>query len=125
MGIYIRYIENNGILVREARGKVTFDELYVSWKDMITTEKLNASLFGIINDFRELEIDAKISDVNNILKLIDENIDVFKEIKIAVVVDSYKNIVFPMMVEKISKKAQIKPFSTFDAARDWILGEIE
>jgi len=125
VGIYIRYIENNGILVREARGKVTFDELYVSWKDMITTEKLNASLFGIINDFRELEIDAKISDVNNILKLIDENIDVFKEIKIAVVVDSYKNIVFPMMVEKISKKAQIKPFSTFDAARDWILGEIE
>ncbi len=92
---------------------------------MITSGVLNASLIGIINDFRELELDASINDVNKILKLIDDNYDIFKNIKIAVVVDSYKNIVFPMMVEKISKRAAIKPFSTLKAAEDWVQGVIE
>jgi len=92
---------------------------------MITSGVLNASLIGIINDFRELELDASINDVNKILKLIDDNYDIFKNIKIAVVVDSYKNIVFPMIVEKISKRVAIKPFSTLKAAEDWVQGVIE
>jgi hypothetical protein len=123
--ISIRYTGDNKILVREARGRVTFSEIYNSWQDMITSGVLNASLIGIINDFRELELDASINDVNKILKLIDDNYDIFKNIKIAVVVDSYKNIVFPMMVEKISKRAAIKPFSTLKAAEDWVQGVIE
>ena len=125
MTISIRYTGDDKILVREARGRVTFSEIYNSWQDMISSRLLNASLIGIINDFRELELDASINDVNKILKLIDDNYDIFKNIKIAVVVDSYKNIVFPMMVEKISKKVIIKPFSTFEAAEDWIKGVIE
>jgi len=123
--ISIRYTGDNKILVREARGRVTFSEIYNSWQDMITSGVLNASLIGIINDFRELELDASINDVNKILKLIDDNYDIFKNIKIAVVVDSYKNIVFPMIVEKISKRVAIKPFSTLKAAEDWVQGVIE
>jgi len=123
--INLRYIDDGKILVREARGKLTFYDLYNSWLEMVNTGVLNSSLLGIINDFRELELTANINDVNRILELIEENIDTFQNIKIAVVVDSYKNIVFPMMVEKISKIARIKPFSTFEAAEDWMLGLIE
>ena len=125
MTINLRYIDDGKILVREARGKLTFYDLYDSWLEMVNTGVLNSSLLGIINDFRELELTANINDVNRILELIEENIDTFQNIKIAVVVDSYKNIVFPMMVEKISKIARIKPFSTFEAAEDWMLGLIE
>jgi hypothetical protein len=123
--INLRYIDDGKILVREARGKLTFYDIYDSWLEMVNTGVLNSSLLGIINDFRELELTANINDVNRILELIEENIDTFQNIKIAVVVDSYKNIVFPMMVEKISKIARIKPFSTFEAAEDWMLGLIE
>ena len=125
MTINLRYIDDGKILVREARGKLTFYDIYDSWLEMVNTGVLNSSLLGIINDFRELELTANINDVNRILELIEENIDTFQNIKIAVVVDSYKNIVFPMMVEKISKIARIKPFSTFEAAEDWMLGLIE
>jgi hypothetical protein len=123
--INLRYIDDGKILVREARGKLTFYDIYDSWLEMVNTGVLNSSLLGIINDFRELELTANINDVNRILELIEDNIDTFQNIKIAVVVDSYKNIVFPMMVEKISKIARIKPFSTFEAAEDWMLGLIE
>lgn len=123
--ISIRYTDDDKILVREARGRVTFPDIYKSWQELITSGRLNDSLIGIINDFRELELDVTINDVNDILELIDENFDFFKNIKIAVVVDSYKNIVFPMIVEKISKKARIKPFSTIEAAEDWVKGIIE
>lgn len=125
MKIDLRYINDDKILVREIRGKVTFNDIFSSWQALIKDGWFAPSLIGVINDFREMELDAKVSDVNEILKLIDKNFDTFKGIKIAVIVDSYKNIVFPMMVEKLSKKVKIKPFSTFDAARDWVLGVIE
>ncbi len=125
MKIDLKYIDDDKILVREIRGKVTFKDIFSSWKELIKEGWLNPSLKGIINDFREMELDAKVSDVNEVMKLIDNNFDTFKGIRIAVVVDSYKNIVFPMMVEKLSKKVKIRPFSTFEAARDWIHGVIE
>jgi len=123
--IKLRYIDDGKILVREISGKVSFMDIFNSWQSLVKDGWLNTSLVGIINDFRDMELDAKVSDVKEVLKLIEKNYDVFKGIKIAVVVDSYKNIVFPMMVEKLSKRVKIKPFSTFEAAEDWISGIIE
>ena len=125
MKIKLRYIDDGKILVREISGKVSFMDIFNSWQSLVKDGWLNTSLVGIINDFRDMELDAKVSDVKEVLKLIEKNYDVFKGIKIAVVVDSYKNIVFPMMVEKLSKRVKIKPFSTFEAAEDWISGIIE
>ncbi len=121
----IRYIDGNKILVREIRGKANFDEIYCSWKNLIENNDFNPSVIGMINDFRGIELDVKISDVNKIKILLEDNPQIFKSMKIAVFVDSFKNIVFPMVVEKLSKKATVRPFSTFEAAHDWILGIID
>ncbi len=124
MKIDLRYIDDDKILVREIRGQVTFNDIFKSWNTLIEDGWVNSSVIGVINDFRDMKLKARITDVNVVLKLINNNIDTFDGIKIAVVVDSYKNIVFPMMIEKLSKKVKIKPFSTFEAAREWVLGVI-
>ena len=100
-------------------------DIFNSWQHLVRDGWFTPSLTGIINDFREMELDAEVSDVKEVVKLIEGNFNVFQGIRIAVVVDSYKNIVFPMMVEKLSKKVEIKPFSTFEAARDWVSGAID
>lgn len=47
--------------------------------------------------------------------------DLLKKIKIAVVCDDPKTIVFPTLGSKIAEELRIKPFSTMDAAVSWAL----
>ena len=121
----IKYIDEKRILVREIRGKADFEEIFFSWKELITDGYFNPPVIGMINDFCGAELNVDISDMKRIKVLLEENPEVFKSIKIAVLVDSFKNIVYPMVVEKVSKQATVRPFSTFEAARDWILGVID
>jgi len=121
----IRYIDDDKILVREIRGKADFSEIYNSWLDLIENNIFKPSLLGMINDFRGAELNVKVSDINRILQMLRENQHILGSIKIAVVADSSKTIVFPMIVEKTTKEFKVRAFSTFEAARDWVLGIIE
>lgn len=80
---------------------------------------------GIINDFYGVDLNMKINDVKKLTKLLEDNIEVFGALKMAVVVDSHKSIVFPIVADKFSAKVNIRPFSTFGYARDWILSIVE
>jgi hypothetical protein len=121
----VKYIDEKKILVRAIRGKANFEEIYDSWKDLINKGYFAPPVIGMINDYCGAELKVDVSDIKKIKVLLEEYPEIFKTIKIAVVVDSFKNIVFPMIVEKVSKQANVRPFSTFEAARDWILDVIE
>lgn len=43
------------------------------------------------------------------------------KIKLAVICDNPRTIVFPSLGERKEKELKIKPFSTMDAAVDWII----
>jgi hypothetical protein len=121
----IKYIDGNKILVRTVRGKADFEEIYGSWKELIKEGYFNPPVIGIINDFCGAQLNVNASDIKHIKVLLEEDPQIFKDIRIAVVVDSFKNIVFPMIIEKVSKQANVRPFSAFQAAYDWINGTIE
>ncbi len=121
----IKYIDEKRILVREIRGKADFEEIFSSWKDLIAGGYFDPPVIGMINDFCGAELNVDISDMKRINVLLNEHPEVFKNIRVAVVVDSFKNIVFPMIVEKVSKQANVRPFSTVEAARDWALGIVD
>jgi hypothetical protein len=123
--IKVKYSEDGKILIREIRGKVSFSEVYDSWLDLLDKEAFKPPLKGMINDFRGADLEVNVTDTRSIISLLLENNHIFNDVKVAVIVDSYKNIVFPMIVEKIAKEANVKPFSTFEAAKDWILGIID
>ena len=69
-------------------------------------------------------MNMKITDVKKLILLFEANIEVFGLLKIAVVVDSSKNIVFPMAGEKFSSIIDVRPFSTFEAAHNWVSNSI-
>jgi len=80
---------------------------------------------GIINDFYGVDLNMKINDVKKMTKLLEDNIEVFGALKMAVVVDSHKSIVFPMVGDRFSEKINVRPFSTYESAHDWVLGFID
>jgi len=121
----IEYIDNDSILIRKVRGRAEFSEIYCSWNDLIKNDKIKPVITGIINDFRDAELIMSITDVKKLITLFEEHTDIFGGLKIAVVVDSYKNIVFPIVGQKFTSKMEVRPFSTYEAAYDWIKGLTE
>ncbi len=121
----LEYINDDKILVRKVQGVADFDEIYCSWLDVISKNRVKPTTIGIINDFVGAELDMKIIDVKKLISLFESNIEVFGLLRIAVVVDSYKNIVFPMVGNKFSAKINVRPFSTYETAHDWVMGIIE
>ena len=120
MGISFKYIENDTILVRKMTGKLKFETLYSSWLDLIMNRSIKPGIIGVVNDIRDAELLMEVADLKKLIELFEEHIDIFGKTKMAVLVSSYKNIVFPMMGDKLTSKLNIKPFSTFDAAVGWI-----
>jgi len=121
----IEYIDNMTILLRTVRGKAEFDDLYCSWNDMIKNKEIKPEIKGIINDFHDAELIMNISDVKKLITLFEANSEIFGGKRIAVVVDSYKNIVFPMVGQKFASRMEVRPFSTFEAAHDWVSGLVD
>ena len=60
---------------------------------------------------------CKFSDIIDYLKSHKD----LQHIKLAVVTNSPKVIVFPMIMDANEKTLKIKPFSTFSASESWIL----
>ena len=121
----LEYVNDDKILVRRVKGKADFNEIYCSWLEVISENSVKPTTVGIINDFFGAELEMKITDVKKLISLFESNIEVFGSLKIAVVVDSYKNIVFPMVGSKFSTKINVRPFSTYEYAHDWVLGLID
>jgi len=121
----IEYIEDNTILVRRGQGKLEFSELYDFWVDLIENDRIDPKIKGIINDLQNAELVMNMADVKKLISLFEAHPDIFGGKKIAVVADSHKNIVFPMMGQKLTSKMQVRPFSTFSASLDWILDLID
>jgi hypothetical protein len=107
------------ILIRKFIGKVTFNEIFDSWKYLCENKQIDNKIKGIVNDLLDCEIEMDLKSFENLLNYI-ENQDCIRKIKLAVITNNPKIIIFPILGENQKKELKIKPFSTMDAAVDWV-----
>lgn len=107
------------IIIRKFFGSVNLDDIISSFK-FISENMLNEKKAGVVTDFIDAYIDFGFADLREIVNYIksDKKISI---LKLAVVVDSPKKVIFPMMVQNNNPDLGIKPFSSKDAAIKWIL----
>jgi len=117
---HIEYIEDDYCLTRKFSGVLKIDEIINTWKYLIENKLKHKKYKGIINDFTNARLEMEIDDVEQLMNLFKENIDIFKDLKLAVIMSSPENIVFPAFAQNNST-FKIKPFSTISAAKDWML----
>jgi hypothetical protein len=108
------------ILVRKFHGPIEVPEIISSWKYLLENKMLGDEHIGVINDLCDCKL---IMDEDCFRELIGylKNNPVFQKLKLAVICDTPEKIVFPSIGEHSVKELHIKPFSTLDAAIDWIL----
>ena len=108
------------IIVRKFEGRVEYIEILNSWKSLKGHQLVTSQTVGIICDLSNCDLQLDMNDFASLLSYLKTQ-GYLKQIKLAVITDSPKNIVFPMLGETQEKTLQIKPFNTEKAAVGWIM----
>lgn len=108
------------ILIRIFIGEVGIHENMDSWEYIYENNLISELIKGVITSLTGCDL---IMDMVSFSKLISflKTKKYLKGIKLAVVCDNPKTIVFPVLGEKHEHELKIKPFSTIEAASEWIL----
>lgn len=108
------------ILIRKFIGKVSVNDIIESWKYLYKHQLINVNTKGLINNLQGCEL---IMDLESFTLLLNymKSMTYIKNIKIAVIADNPKTIIFPILGHEQERELNIKPFSTMDAAVNWVL----
>lgn len=121
--IYQRHAEYpDSILIRTFEGTVNCEQIIASWDYLISESLIHQSTVGIVNDLTrcELEMDTcSFPKLINYLKAHEE----LARLRLAVISDDPRIVVFPTLAEMNEDSLNIKPFSTNNAAVHWILNQ--
>lgn len=115
------FTARNSIFVREFEGEISFDEITNSWNEFIELCKTKPGIKGVIQDFRKARIHANFDNINEIMSFFKDNNAIFSQLKISIITHNPLNIVFPIYAKEKFPMFKIEPFSTSEAAIDWIL----
>ncbi len=111
----IEYSSDEDILIRTFKGTITMKDVISSWVYVIETGLISQYHKGIISDYREANIQIEIDDVEKLMLFFKKHEDIFKNLKLAVVIDS-PNIAIPMYLTHKYPKIAAEPFSSIEAA---------
>lgn len=117
----INYKSNKdlNILTRTFEGIITMTEIIASYQYIIDHKLINQDFTGIISDCRKTDFQVYSDDFGILEAFFQENINLFKNLKLAEVIDTPK-IVIPMLFEIQFPQFKSKAFSTVGAAEKWI-----
>ncbi|MFK5878793.1 MAG: hypothetical protein QM478_04765 [Flavobacteriaceae bacterium] len=107
------------ILIRKFIGKVSSTDIIDSWDYLCKNKLIDKKIKGVITDLLECELNLDMESFKTVLDYMEKQ-DRLKEIKCPVISNDPKTIIFPFLGEKHKSKLKIKPFSTIEAATNWI-----
>jgi len=120
----IEYVKHNlypeSILIRNFIGKVDVYNIIDSWEYLNKNKLIDKKIKGVINNFTGCELIMDMESFKILIAYLKKD-HIIKKIKLAVISDNPETIVFPFLAENQESGLKIKPFSTMDAAVDWIL----
>jgi len=111
--------EQNGVIIRRFSGEVYIEDMMDSWDKLLASYSNLKDYKGILTSFLDAEIKHEDNNLNVVVEFLKGKLDQLKDLKIAVVMDTPMVTNTIIMGQKV-KSLQIKPFSTVDAAMQWI-----
>jgi len=111
--------EQNGVIVRRFSGEVRFEDMMESWNKLLASYTNLRDYKGILTNFLDAEIIHEDNNMNVMVEFLKDYIDQLKNLKIAIVMNS-PMVTNTIIVGQRVKSLQIKPFSTVEAAMQWI-----
>ena len=115
----VTFHEQNGVIIRRFSGDVCFEDMLESWKMLIASYPSLKDYKGILTSFLDADIDPAGTNMNVLVEFLKGHLDQLKNLKIAVVMNT-PLVTNTIIMGQRMKSLQIKPFSSVEAAMQWI-----
>ena len=120
----IEYVKHDlypeSILIRNFIGKVDVNGIIDSWEYLNKNKLIDKKIKGVITNLTGCELIMDMESFKTLIAYLKKE-DYIKKIKLAVISNIPETIVFPFLGEIQESELKIKPFSTMEAAVDWII----
>lgn len=119
---YIRHkAYSDSILIKKYDGTINGNIVINSMENLKVNNLINTELKGLIYDISDCKMNVDSEGFKAVVNYL-QNQEYIDSIKIAVIAITPENIIFPVLLakEKI-RDLRMKPFSTWEAAADWIM----
>ena len=110
-----------GILFKTYYGLITIEDIESSWNYAFKNDLIPKKIKGFILDYRNSNFNIRTDRYTAIADFYKKHIDVFGNFKIAILTAEPRDIVIPILVESLDEGYSSRPFSTIEAAIDWVL----
>jgi hypothetical protein len=111
-----------GILYKYYSGPITLEDISASWDYAIANNIIPPETKGFILDYRKASIQIEIAESYKIADYYRQHLEVFGNKKIAIIIQDHKDFAIPTLVASRDDGYSSYPFSTLEAAINWVLG---
>lgn len=111
------------ILYKHYFGEITIEDIQTSWDNAKEQNLIPDGTMRFLLDYREATFKMDYREYPKIVEYYRNNMEIFRNSKIAVLTQSEKDIIIPTLVEVKDFGYKSKPFYTEKAAVYWLLQE--
>lgn len=109
----------DNVIYRRLYGKITPEDMLESWNELFNKFEELTEFKGIITTFEVVPADSDSGSVKAMVKLLNENKERLKGLRVAIVLD-HPVISNAVMVDHFVKHVQVRPFVSEEAALRWV-----
>ncbi len=110
-----------GILFKYYYESTNIEDIKSSWEYAFANNLIPKETKGFILDYRNSNFNIKINEHRAISEFYKKHLDIFGNLKIAVLTEEPKDIVIPILVQIDDDGYISRPFSTLESAIGWVL----
>lgn len=111
----------NKIMYKFYYGSISLQLITQSWDFAISGKLIPEQTVGFILDYRQANFVVEIGQLDQIATYYRLHPETFEGKRIAIVTESSKDVVVPILVSEKDFGYQSRPFSTMDSAIKWVL----
>lgn len=116
------YNTEEKILYKTYFGKIKLIDITSSWDIAMKQNIIPKETVGIINDYSKAEFDFdSIDEHKKIPEYYHKNLQAFGGLRFAIVTNSPRDVVVPILIQRYDKNYESCPFATIEAAKQWIM----
>ena len=116
-----QFDDSTGIFYKYYYGSIQIEDILQSWENAFAKNLIPKETKGFILDYRNSHFNMNVGEHSSISAFYKNHLEIFGNLKIAILTEDPKDIVVPMLVQTEDNGYSSKPFSTLEAATDWVL----
>ena len=102
-------------------GTMTFKDLETNWIDLINQQIVGSDIRGFLLDCRNTIMEITVEEISMLSDFFKRNLSIFQKKKFAYITASPSQIILPLLLQEEDLLYESKPFSTTEAALEWVL----